>query len=183
MQLTCKIGLAFLLLAFEPAHAAPAQFTVDSKQNVQRFYGVPIDLTLTGLKSLPFRMKMGEEFGEGDAYPVAWIQAKHGIEVKASFDLNGKLYYLESSSPNAVGPKGIKVGSFLSDVRAAWPRGHLLYGSEDGKFVTYSIDTNVKYVFDPADLPPQAFDHSGAKIDVPNIKVKTIRIFRPGPYQ
>jgi len=122
---------------------------------------------------------MGQEFGEGDAHPVAWIKAKDGVEVKASFGLDGRLYYLESSSLKAVGPKGIKAGSLLSDVRAAWPTGRLLYGSEDGRFVTYSTDTNVKYVFDPDDLPPQAFDHRGAKIDVPNIRVKTVRIFAP----
>ena len=179
MQSIGKLGLAVLLSASAPANAAPAQFTVDSKQNVQRFYGVPLDLTLTGLKSLRFRMKLGEEMGEGDMYPVARIHAKDGVKIKASFGLKGELYYLESSSPKAIGPKGIKAGSFLSDVKAAWPTGRLLYGSEDGRFVTFSTDTNVKYVFDPDDLPPQAFDHSGAKIDVPNIRVKTIQIFAP----
>ena len=177
MQLTCKIGLAFLLLDFAPAHAAPAQFTVDSKQNVQRFYGVPIDLTLKGLKNLPFRMKMGEEMGEGDMYPIVWIQANDGVEVKASFGLEGDLYYLESSDPKAVGPKGIKAGSFLSDVKAAWPTKKLNYGLAEGRYATFSTGTNVMYVFDPYDLPPQAFDFSDTKIDVPNIKVKSIRMF------
>lgn len=177
MQLTRKICLAFLLLASPPAHAATAQFTVDSKRNVQRFYGVPIDLTLARVKSLPFRVKIGEEMGEGDMYPVARIQAQGGIEIKASFGLNGKLYYLESSDPKAVGPKGIRAGSLLSDVKAAWPTKKLIYGLADGRFATFPTGTNVLYVFDPSELPSQAFDVGAAKIVVPNIKVKSIRMF------
>ena len=159
------------------AAAAPSHVIVDADGNVARFYGIPIHLTVSGLKRLPYRVKMGHGYAEGDRFTIAKISAEDGVQVNVSFGSDRKLYVAETASSNAVGPKRIGIGSLLSDVRAAWPAGRLLYGVEENQAtVIFITGTNVMYLFDPKDMPPGTFLHRGSIKDVPNMKVQSIRV-------
>lgn len=160
---------------------------LDAKGDVARFYGVPMNLTPTGLKRLPFRYRIRHYSSEGDTYAFYTIRAQGGVEVEVQFD-RGRLSTAKTSSPNAIGPKGVGVGSPLSAVKAAWPEGRLRYGVQENRpYVSFSAAEpgfmpNVMYYFDPKDMPPAAFDaayrNTPVIIEVPeNIRVKTIGIF------
>lgn len=162
-----------------PIHATriDPHMKFDARGNVARFYGVPMNLTISNLKRLPYRVKMGHEHSEGEKYTTATINAEDGVQVKVSFGSDRKLYDAETASRDALGPKAIGVGSLLSDVRAAWPAGRLLYGVEENKgFVTFVTGTNVMYSFDPKDMPLGTFLNRGSVKDVPNIRVQSIRL-------
>src|SRR5688572_9893824 len=82
------------------AASAPTHVVVDAKGNVERFYGVPIDLTISHLKRLPYRMKMGHEYEELDRYVTATITAENGVQVEVSFGSDGRLYRARTMSRN-----------------------------------------------------------------------------------
>jgi len=165
-------------LPVAPVHTTRTEphIAFDANGNVARFYGVPINLTIPGLKRLPYRVKMGHIVKEGDRYITAQIQIKDGIVVDAEF-VRGRVYRLGTASPNAVGPRGIRVGSRLSDVRAAWPAGKLIYGiGEKNLYVTFLTGANILYNFDPKDMPRDAFDDVPPKdVKIPDLKVQYIR--------
>lgn len=171
---------AFVLgLALNTAPVA-SRTIVDSNANVSSFYGIPIDLTVRGSKRLPYRVKIRRWFSEeaGEHYSTAEIIAKDGVELDVSFDSKGRLYQISTRSPGAVGRKGIRIGSPLSEVRAAWPNGKLSYGSSThGTFVSFSTGTNVTYSFDYKDMPPELIYQNRKDIEVPDIRVRGIHIY------
>ena len=155
------------------------------KGDIVRFYGIPTNLTPAGLKRLPYRYKVGHRYAEGDRYTFYTIRAQDAVDVEVSFH-TGRLDGISTSSRNAVGPKGIGVGSLLSDVKAAWPEGRLNYGVEENQaFVVFHPEpgfTGITYYFDPKDMPSQAFDRDYRKsrdIAVPDIRVKSIGYLPP----
>ena len=158
----------------------------DSNGNVQSFYGIPFTLTISGLRRLPYHAKMGRVVKEGDTFVTAAIQIRPGISVDAEFLPNGKVYRLRTASPNAVGPKGVHVGSSLSAVKATWPSGKLYYGiGEANNYVAFFTGTNIVFDFDPEEMPREAF---GGKfvpnIQIPDLKVKYVRFEKtPIPVQ
>jgi hypothetical protein len=170
---------AVLALALPLNAASPrSQTTFDSRGNIARFYGVPMRLSISELKHLPYHVKMGHAYAEGDSYSTATIDAHDGVQVLVSFGPDKQLYYAETASSQAVGPKGVGVGSLLSAVRASWPAGRLIYGVEENEaFVTFMTGANVLYLFDPEDMPPRTFVDRGSVRDVPNIRVRRIRVF------
>lgn len=171
------VASAIALVLPLSAGSAPSHVVVDAQGNVARFYGVPMNLTISGLKRLPYRVKMGHEYAEGDRYTTATIDADDGIQVKVSFGPDRKLSFAGTVSSKAVGPKGIGVGSLLSDVRATWPAGRLLYGAEENEAnVIFITGTNVMYLFDPRDMPRGTFLNRGSVKNVPNIRVQSIRV-------
>jgi hypothetical protein len=162
-----------------PTQAVGGQdrITFDAKQNVRSFYGVPMNLTISSLKRLPYRAKLGHAEDEGGEYTYARIRAKDGVEVTVDFDSRGRLERLETSSPNAVGPNGIRVGSTLSDLKAAWPKGGFIYGCEEGFYATYITGTNLVFDIDPKGMPPKVFTCSPTEdVELPVLLVKSIRI-------
>jgi hypothetical protein len=172
--------LPMLSAASTPRAGADGASVFDAHHNVSQFYGVPLDVMLEGLRRLPVRSRIGHASVEGDRDTVVTVDAATGVQLKITFDDDGKLYQIETSSPNAVGAKGIGVGSPLSAVKAAWPSGRLLYGWEDGAFATFVTGTNVLLRFNPDDLPAQAFDKDWCKsraTEIPEIKVQTISVF------
>lgn len=172
-----KLGLAILLLAWPQVGYACGRVLVDAHNNVKSFYGVPLNLTVSGLKRLPFSVKVGYRMGEAGREAIYRVKAANNVEMEIHFD-TGRIYMAETVSLNAVGPKCIGVGSLLSDVKAAWPMGKLIYGEEEGGFVTYVTGTNVLYIFDPKDMPPSALANGRKNVEVPNMRVQKIRILR-----
>jgi hypothetical protein len=90
-------------------YPATQNVVVDSHGTVKRFYGIPIDLTILRLRSLPYRVKLGQEMGEGDYYAVATIVGDRGVEVKVTFDDNGRLYLAETVSHAPLGRGVLKL--------------------------------------------------------------------------
>lgn len=170
-----------------PANASSPNehLTFNARGFVTSFYGVPMNLTPSGLTR--FRYEVGHYSAEGDTYTFYTIKGQGGVRVKVQFH-KGKISAVSTTSPNAVGPQGIRVGSLLSEVKAAWPKGQLKYGVEEHPtFVVYDTEPGlhdiVTYYFEPKDMPPQAFDSDYRKsreIDVPDIKVVEIA-FSPPP--
>ena len=167
----------------EPSPTTNNRILLDANGYVSEFYGVPMDLKLSDLKH--YRHKADQLFSEGEPYTVYTIKAEEGVVVELSFD-SERLSWVNTSSPNAIGPKGIGVGSLLSQVKAAWPEGKLFYGVEENTaFVAYNTspreDDPVMYWFRPEDMPPEAFDRSrgNREIDVPDITVVKMGISPP----
>jgi hypothetical protein len=157
---------------------------LDAKGNVRSFYGVPVNLTRAGLKRLPFHVAKRIERPEDTPLAVYTIAAQEGVRLEVTFEHDGTLYGADTESPNAHGPKGLGVGSTLAELKAAWPKGVLLFGFEDGYFVTYVSGTNVLFRFKPADMPFGAFDHNRPRdFPVPDtIKVQSISVYpKPNP--
>lgn len=181
MRTTC---LVFALLVSSSCASGPANrlnstphTILDACGDVERFHGVPIRLSVSDVRSLPYGSVLSEETIQGDTYVVAKVAADRLVEIKVTFDDKGQSYMSETASSNAIGPRNIRVGSTLLEVKAAWPSGRLVYGDEDGRYVTFSTGTNVKYGFNPAEMPPGAFDFSGKAVEVPNLAVTEIRIY------
>lgn len=180
----CKLVVfATLLLHSDASFAGPPR-VVDVQGNVTTFYGVPLSLTRSQLKRLPYKVTTGHYFAEGDRYTKYTIKAEEGIAVDVEFNEDGSLYVAKTQSRRAIAVKGVGVGSTLAEVKTAWPSGQLIFGFEDGAFVTFVTGSNVLLRFNPADMPPGAFDHERPRdFPVPlDIRVKTLSIFpRPIP--
>jgi len=172
---------ALIALSLPLSAASPTSHVVIGPDgNVTRFYGIPLNLTVRGLKRLPYRMKVHRWFSEeaGEHYTSAKITAEDGVEVEVAFDSKGKLWLMGTWSPKAVATRGIKVGSLLSDVRAAWPKGKLTFGSERhaGTFVHFSTGSNVSFTFDYKDMPRELLYDHRTDIEVPNMRVQGIHV-------
>ena len=174
---------ALASLVAVPASAEPPAskwVKLDANGHVRSFYGVPITLTRAGLKRLPYRVKRGHKSSEGIDYTTYTVTAQKGVQVEVTFDDDGRLYGADTRSPNALGPKGIGVGSTLAEVEQAWPDGAFGFGFAEGEYVTYSTGTNLLFRFDPNDMPPGAFNPGRpSNFPIPDgIKVRTLSLFR-----
>jgi len=183
--LTCPMRyliFAALIAWGLPLNAAPptSHVALGPDGNVTRFYGIPINLTVKGLKRLPYQIKVHRWFSEeaGEHYTSAKITAEDGVEVEVGFDSKGKLWTMGTWSPRAVDPKGIRIGSLLSDVRAAWPKGKLTYGWDThvGAFVSFSTGSNVSFSFDYKDMPRELYYDHRKDIEIPNMRVHGMHI-------
>ena len=160
-----------------PAKPAPNWVTLNAKGNVRSFYGIPINLTRAGLRRLHFKTRIYYVWPEGNKEAVYKVTARNNVEVHVSFDEHGRFYWAKTTSNAAIGPRGIRIGSRLSEVRSAWPKGRFGYGCEDGGTPTYITGTNVMFDFDWKDLPPRtrACEQLPDR-EIPDMKVKSIRI-------
>jgi len=192
-----RVLLAAALASAVPTSAPPtipqttranSPVIIDAKGDVVRFYGIPMNLKPSGLKR--YRYKVGHFSAEGDTYTFYTIAAQDGVEVDVQFH-EGRLVSVRTSSPNAVGPRDVGVGSPLSAVEAAWPEGSVTFGIEEhSTYVTFpaaepGFMPNVYYYFDPEDMPPHAYEgeiwKKRADAEVPKtIRVKSLAIF---PYE
>jgi hypothetical protein len=162
-----------------------SRVTVDQKGDVVQFYGVPMNLKPSDLNR--YRYKVRHYWGEGDSYTFYTISAQDGVHLDIEFD-DGRLASVRTSSRNALGPRGVGVGSPLSAVEAAWPQGRVTFGIvENEPYVTFEAAEpgfmpNLYYYFDPKDMPSHAFEgefwDKRADVEAPkNMKVKSIGIF------
>ncbi len=177
MRVASKLIIAASMLTSTVA-VAQVDVGVAASQKMREFYGIPLDLKLWDLKKLPFASELGWKSDEGEVYPTAKIVVSKNVSLDASFDSGGELYMLETSSRNAVGPRGIAVGASLAEVRNAWPTGRLLWGvNHADHYVTFDTKEGLYYQFSPAALPAEAWAHSSEDYNVdPSTRVITIRL-------
>ena len=109
----CGLALLISFLMGTESSAAPNWVTLDTKGNVRSFYGIPMTLTYSGLKRLHFKTRIGYRWPEGERETVYKIIARNNVEVHVTFGTRGKFYRVQTTSKNAVGPRGIRVGSTI----------------------------------------------------------------------
>lgn len=172
------------------ARSSAPRVVVTEDGVVQRYYGVPLDLTLTQLASMPLKSKVTIETGdEALSYPVATITAHRGVRVRAEFGRDGQLYRFETSTANALGVRGIRVGSTLADLQRAFPDRKPYWGMtpHDQYYATFDTGTSMTFHFSPLDLPRDAWARGPKDFELPatlqvkKITIKPIRFARNKP--
>lgn len=161
------------------ARIASSDVLLDATGVVREYYGVPLNLALKRVATLPFKSKLGREMGEGSYYPIAIITARKGVKVKASFGRDGRLFRFETSTPDALGLRGLKIGSTLAELKRAYPERRPYWGvtPHDEYFATFGTGTKLTFHFSPFDLPKEAWSHNPKEYELPpSIKVKSIKI-------
>ncbi len=160
-------------------NSAP-NMVIDAEGSVQRYYGIPLDLTLKQLAKLPFKSKVMMEHGDEDLRsPVAIISARRGVKVRAEFADDGKLYRFETSTPGAMGLRGLRIGSTLAELQRAFPERKPYWGMtpHDQYFATFGTDTPLTFHFSPFDLPKEAWARGPGKYQLPpSLRVTKITI-------
>lgn len=155
----------YVLAATSPASGVPADQTshvvFDTNCVVTQFYGVPLNLKLSELSELKVDHTRAYYNGEGNYNPEATLLVSGNVLLQLEFghDEDPALYQLKTSSPGAVGPRGVAIGATLKDVQRRWPEGNVYWSLAHGPYVAFTNGTNVYFEFDPDDMPPQAFDN------------------------
>ena len=206
------IALTALTLAFHPHPEvsdgvitsnteAPENWEIDSDDRVTRFYEIPLDLNFEGVPKLGFEYFKGYSLeNEGGIDPTAVVLVPENILIEMTFNQSdGSLYRMVTSSPAAIGPGGIAVGTPYKDLQAKFPDGRLIYGIAHGYYVVFTAGKHLYFDFDPRDMyegafalpdvpPPPQKDENGNVVesewrpkarptpDYSRLKVKTIRV-------
>jgi hypothetical protein len=153
-----------ILAAPLPMNTAPASdpshVVINQNCVITYFYGVPLDLKLSSLPALMVDHTRAYYLGEGDYHPEATLLVGRNILLQAEFtdDKEPTLYQLRTSSPSAVGPRGVAIGATLKVVQSKWPEGEFYWTSAHGPYVAFTNGTNLFFEFDPGDMPAKAFD-------------------------
>lgn len=159
------IAAMSLLAAPMPVAAIPASelphTVIDKNCVVTRFYDVPLNLKLSDLNALGIDHTRAYHLGEGDYYPEATLLVDKNVllQVEFSDEKEPEVYQMRTSSPGAMGPRGVAIGTTLKEVRAKWPEGKFYWATAHGNYVAFTNGTNVFFEFDPRDMPPAAFDN------------------------
>ncbi len=120
---------------------------------VESYYGVSINLRVEDLNVLPYNIKLGIESSEGEDLRTATIVAENNILIIAVFAKDGKALLLKTASKSAIGPRGIRVGSSLSEVQKKWPEGKFYYGSGEGaRYARFLTGSNVAFYLDTSSI-------------------------------
>ena len=178
------LGLISVAMAttvtMEKAQNSAHNVVVDADDSVQRYYGIPLDLTLKQLAKLPFKSKVTLEHGDEDlSSPVAIISARRGVKIRAEFDDDGKLYRFETSTPGAMGLRGLRIGSTLAELQRAFPQRKPYWGAtpHDQYYATFGTGTPLTFHFSPFDVPKETWASGPERFQLPpSIKVKKITI-------
>jgi hypothetical protein len=188
------LRLAFISLAVLasvlPATQAVAlpktpDIVIDDKGVVREYYGVPLDLTLKQLPRLRFKYRLREEVGDEEiTHTTATIIARKGVKVTAWFSSSGRLYRFETSTPGALGERGLKVGSTLADLKKVFPDRRPYWGrTPHDEYHAGFGGIRFGYGFSPFDLPKEAWSHDPKQYELdPSIKVTKIAIEPINPF-
>jgi hypothetical protein len=164
------IASAFAAMSILAATISPAArsashqvlpVVIDAKCHVTEFYRIPLDLKLSQLSNLNIDHTRAYHNAEGSYYPEATLLVgdKVLVQIEFSDDEDPVLYQLRTSSPGAIGPRGVAIGTTLKDVQQKWPEGEFYWTQAHGPYVAFSNGTNVYFEFDPRDMPSGAFDN------------------------
>jgi hypothetical protein len=147
MKLVLAVSLALVGSPGLFAPASPHHLVMSDDGRVAEFYGVPITLKLSDVRSLGFPYKEGSEAsGEGQELRTAIISARNGVRVVVVFDHNGDSIDIKTTSRRAVDPRGVRVGDSLGRVQTLWPEGKFFGGNsiEGGyRYARFATGTNV----------------------------------------
>lgn len=150
-------------------------FQVDPKVPAISF--LRIGMTTSELKSLDVPVGWETRILEGDEYPTATVTLGPDQFVTAVFGPDHVLDNLQVSSGSIKDTRGIGVGSTLADLEAAYPDGHLIYGEEEGRYVSFLAEDSLIYRFDPQDLDDACFDFQGNCSPPPTLAVRSLSLY------
>ncbi|MFL9582642.1 hypothetical protein [Stenotrophomonas sp. AB1(2024)] len=118
---------------------------------------------------------------EGDEYVVMDVSLPGGLVVECWFD-DGRIERLRTIAEEFEDEKGIGVGSTLAALKAAYPDGRLVTGSEDGKhYANFVNRSKVVFEMDMAALPQACFHDESTGCDArPDLRVHGV-VVHSGP--
>jgi hypothetical protein len=140
---------ALLALAVTPGPSARTSahyLVMRDDGSVVKYYGVPIALKMSDVRSLGLPYKESSEPSEGQELRTAIISARNNVRVVVVFDHHGNSIDVKTTSRRAVDPRGVRVGDTLNSVQKLWPEGKLYYGHsiEGGhRYANFATGTNV----------------------------------------
>lgn len=125
------------------------------------FFGrMKVGMTIFDVKTLDLPKKFKTLELEGDSYAAVDVfQCTNGTAT-GIFDAEGTIVRIETLSPNFLSAKNVGVGSIFRSIRAAYPNGRLIYGTEEGRYLRYVTGTRLIFDFSPSLLPLSCY---GAK--------------------
>ncbi|HEX8413988.1 MAG TPA: hypothetical protein VF637_08900 [Sphingomicrobium sp.] len=143
-----------------------SHIVTDGNCIVTNFYGIPLDLKLSGVSELNIDHTRAYYNAEGSFYPEATLLVADKILVQIEFSdgEDPRLHQLRTSSHGAAGPRGVAIGATLREVRQKWPEGSFYWANAHGPYVAFRNGTNVYFEFDPRDMPAGAFDPPPAPV-------------------
>ena len=146
MKLVMTALLALAATIASPGPVSRGYLTMSDDGDVVKYYGVPVTLKVSDVRSLGLPYRTGFEPSEGQELRTAIISARNNVQVVVVFDHRGDSIDLKTTSRRAVDPRGVRVGDTLSRVQKLWPEGELYYGNsiEGGhRYARFATRTNV----------------------------------------
>lgn len=126
---------------------------------------IRIGMSESELLSLNHRSSRRSVFLEGDEYPVIDLKIGDNITLECLF-ASGKLYRFSTTASNVRDEKNAGVGTSLSELKLAYPKGKTLVGDEDGRYANFINGTKVVFQLDQGRIDQKCFDASrGCHVD------------------
>lgn len=118
---------------------------------------------------------------EGDEYVVMDVSLRDGSTVECWFD-NDRIERLRTTAKGMSDEKGLGVGSTLAALKAAYPGGRLITGSEDGqRYANFVNSSRVVFEMDMDALPQACFHDESVGCDArPDLLVRGV-VVHSGP--
>lgn len=134
-----------------------------------------VGMTESELMSIKRPMVQRTIIQEGDAYKVVSVTLGDGVVVDCVFDLQGILHRFSSTSRKVHDADGSGVGTSLSELKRRFPKGRLVMGEEDARYINFVSGSRVLFELDQAGIRDSCFDASEHACDIAD-DVKVVRI-------